>query len=180
MAWKFNGKVVGARSGFAPVVAFYGHGSAAFSLVEVALALGVVAFAIVSIMGLMAGSLSVARESGHESAVAAIVRSVADDLRGRPFAELPLDRTEIRYFHKDGSPCPQTNDVQAKESGAVYKVTVLGTADERFNTVLSGSTTVNLIRVALRIQGNGHWPPLSSESNRDPNEESFYFHVARR
>jgi len=57
----------------------------AFSLVEVTIAIGIAAFAIISMLGLLGSLLNTNREAGDETLLAAMVKTTATDLRSRPF-----------------------------------------------------------------------------------------------
>lgn len=92
----------------------------AFSLVEVVMALGIFAFAICSIMGLMTMSLAADRRSASDTCLAAMSREVFSSLRGLPFSSLPASTNF--YFDVEGSLLSGTD-------GAYYACeTVLGDA----------------------------------------------------
>jgi uncharacterized protein (TIGR02598 family) len=79
--------------------------SAAFSLVEVTLALGVVAVALTSMLALMPTGLSLFRDSMESSARADILRKVTSELQQMPFAELKNsipEQARDRYFSDQG------------------------------------------------------------------------------
>lgn len=56
----------------------------AFSLIEVTIALGIIAFAMIVIMGLLPAGMSTVRESSEESAATNILAAVAADIRNIP------------------------------------------------------------------------------------------------
>jgi uncharacterized protein (TIGR02598 family) len=147
----------------------------AFSLIEVTIALGVLSFVLVSIMGLLSGSFSIARDAANDSALTSIARNVVDDLRGRAFDELPgvgTTITELRYFIQDGSPCSEKSDGSAIAAGAVYKATIDGAPD----AALKGADgTVNLVKLRLRLQRNANWP---SDIDQDANKQDIYVEIA--
>lgn len=62
------------------------QGSSAFSLVEIALALGVAAFSLLAILGLLATGSQVNRTGIEQTAATNILTSVAADLRATPTA----------------------------------------------------------------------------------------------
>ena len=62
----------------------YAHGTEAFSLVEVAMALGVAAFCLIAIFGLLPVGLKIDRSAFEETAANGILSAVAADLRATP------------------------------------------------------------------------------------------------
>jgi uncharacterized protein (TIGR02598 family) len=114
----------------------------AFSLVEVVLALGVIAFALTAMLGLLVVAMDSDKSSGSDTALAAMSRQVFSDLRAMPYANLPAGADY--YFDADGSECPQ--------AGAVYgcHVTV---ADD------SGVASGNLKKVQMTFS----WPPSAAK-----------------
>ncbi len=59
-----------------------------FSLVEVVLALGVIAFAVIAIIGLLSMTLRAGREANEDTILPLMAGRVMDDLRSTPFADL--------------------------------------------------------------------------------------------
>jgi type II secretory pathway pseudopilin PulG len=64
----------------------------AFSLVEVALSLAIISFAIVAIMGLFPVAMQTARESNRETRAALIARRIVDELQSLPGTNTALVR----------------------------------------------------------------------------------------
>jgi len=60
---------------------FFPTGSPAFSLVEVTLALGIISFGLIAIMGLIPKGLGIVRESADEAAALNILSAVSSDLQ---------------------------------------------------------------------------------------------------
>lgn len=69
-----------------------GARSSGFSLIEVVLALGVIAFALVGIMGLFPVAMKSAQESQRETRAAQIARQIFDDLQSLPGTNTALVR----------------------------------------------------------------------------------------
>ncbi len=63
---------------------------AGFSLIEIALALGIVAFAMVAILGMFPMALDAAKDSRIQSRVAVMGQSIFSDLRSGPHAAAPI------------------------------------------------------------------------------------------
>ena len=79
----------------------------AFSLVEVVLAIGVLTFALTSMIGLLGVAMQSDKSSGSATALAAMSQQVYNTLRSIPFASLPANTNF--YFDSDGSECgPET------------------------------------------------------------------------
>jgi len=60
---------------------FFPTGSQAFSLVEVTLALGIISFGLIAIMGLVPKGLGIVKESADEAAALNILSAVSSDLQ---------------------------------------------------------------------------------------------------
>lgn len=63
-----------------------------FTLVEVALSLGLVGFALIAILGLIPVGQSVARASINETRAMQLAQQVFDTIRSQPFEQVSLDR----------------------------------------------------------------------------------------
>lgn len=110
--------IVPQGSNLPPVVAYPGHSvsvarqssgrSGGFSLVEVAMALGLFAFAIIPIIGMMGTGLSVSKDSIESSTLAQIFR------QAEAYAATNTNNTGTLYFSSYGE---QTN-----VSGAIYRM----------------------------------------------------------
>ena len=68
-----------------------------FSLIEVALALGVAAFALVAILGLIPIGLNSNKASIEQTEAAALAAGVVADLRATPVAIPPVDKISPRF-----------------------------------------------------------------------------------
>jgi len=115
----------------------YNSKKSAFSLVEVTLAIGLAAFGIVSMLGLMSSLLNTNREAGEETVIAAMVKKVSGELRPRPFDQ-PASGTDNSlkalstsgttfYFGSDGLLSPTTAE-------ALYVCRVSLRADAQLTT----------------------------------------------
>jgi uncharacterized protein (TIGR02598 family) len=92
--------------------------SCGFSLVEVVLALGVIAFAIIAIIGLLSMTLRSGREANEDTLLPLMAGRIVDALRATKFQELTNstnypDGTRI-YFDSQGLP-------SAEPSAQVYQ-----------------------------------------------------------
>lgn len=71
----------------------------AFSLVEVAIAMGIVAFAIVSLIGLMGVSLDAGRRANDDTQVAMLARKALGQFLTTPYSSLS---NQVIYFDQEG------------------------------------------------------------------------------
>jgi uncharacterized protein (TIGR02598 family) len=109
----------------------------AFSLVEVTLALGIVAFSLVTLLGVMPMGLATFHKAVETSVSSQIVQQVVSDVEQTDFSTLTASSTGVtqlglRYFDDQG------NELSSATSpGAIYQVNVV------INTspVLSGGST---------------------------------------
>lgn len=112
--------------------------SAGFSLIETALALGIVAFAFVALLGLLPAGMTVFRKSVDTTVSAQIVQHIVSDAEQSDFDAL-LDRAteksadfyvlKTRYFDDQGSevvPAGQTAPTAADLLRILYQVRVRG------------------------------------------------------
>jgi uncharacterized protein (TIGR02598 family) len=89
-------------------------GQRAFSLIEVVLAIGILAFAITAMMGLLTVAMQSDKASSSDTAIAAMSRQVFNSLKAMPYASLPTGTNY--YFDADGTECAP--------SGALYECAV--------------------------------------------------------
>lgn len=106
--------------------------SAAFSLVEVTLAIGVMGFAFVAIIGLVPVGLGNFRQTKNVSVASDIAVRIISELQDTPFTQLiagatttgqswsltKADGTAIRYFDDQGA------EVLTNDPGVVYQVNI--------------------------------------------------------
>lgn len=88
----------------------------AFSLVEVTMAIGIFAFAIVAVIGLLAVSMNSDKAAASDSVLALMTQDVTARLRGQPFATLAAlpgyadtDLNPDFYYSMEGSLTPVTH-----------------------------------------------------------------------
>lgn len=107
-----------------------------FSLVEVTLALGVVAFALVAVLGLFGSSLRAAKESHEDTKLADIAVTIANMLREDP-STVP-SQLEFDY---DGNPTTKVG------AGPAYFQATLATSSPTLNR--KGMSHVEYVRCTL-------------------------------
>jgi type II secretory pathway pseudopilin PulG len=82
---------------------------AAFSLIEIILALGIISFALVGILGLFPVAIDAAADSQHETQAALIARSIFDQLEATP--ESPVRTVILAKTMDGGTPGPVKVDL---------------------------------------------------------------------
>ena len=90
------------------------HSQAAFTLVEVVLALGICLVAVLPVVGLLPMALRSAQEATEMTQEAKIIQRVANDFLQTPFVQLTTlisDPTFARRFNYDGLEVAATGDV---------------------------------------------------------------------
>jgi len=86
--------------------------TAAFSLMEVVLALGIISFVLFSMLGLLSVGMNASRESSADTALTSMISQVLGKLRS--LHPLPTETVPAFFFDEDG--LPLTNS-----TGAIYK-----------------------------------------------------------
>jgi len=133
-----------------------------FSLVEVAIALGIVSFVLVALLGLLSTGMTAGKQSAEDVVVAVMAKTVFSDLRTNSYASLQ-NYSNSRYFQYAGG--------EVSTSNGAYFVCQVKTAAHASDP-LSGLTDAgNAVRVTL----NFSWPVGAATSN----EEVFETTLAR-
>lgn len=128
--------------------------SSAFSLVEVVLALGIAAFCLVAMLGLLPTGLKSAKNTTDQTAAASLLDNVALDLRSTPAGSnsTPLYAITLPAVGSLGT--PTTTNFFFNEDGG-YSSTIVGIST-RYGVLLTMSnSTSNSTTALIRI----YWPP---------------------
>ncbi|XHR28357.1 MAG: prepilin-type N-terminal cleavage/methylation domain-containing protein [Chthoniobacteraceae bacterium] len=150
----------------------------AFSLVEVTISLGIMAFVLAGITGLMSGSCTINRAAANDSALTQITRNVVESLRGQSLDDLmtwseSAEAQRTFYFAEDGSPL-DSSGASAPQS-TLYRCVVTADADpDTQSATATGSATsgtVNMVKLHLEIA----WPV----SAPTPSKKQVYVQLAR-
>lgn len=80
-----------------------------FSLVEVVVALGVIAFAIIAIIGLLSMALRIGREANEDTLLPLMAGRIANDLRSARFQDLTSNFPDGTQFFFDSQGLESTN-----------------------------------------------------------------------
>lgn len=119
----------------------------AFSLVEVTIALAVLSFAIISLLGLITVAIKSTHNSDVQGAQSAIVSTITGKLSSQNFTNTVISLPFINYFTLQG--------VETNASAAIYRCEVTDVSPP-------GSATNFMRQVQLTIR----WPPpLYSQTN---------------
>jgi len=128
-------------------------GRSGFSLVEVTIAIGIVSFALVTLLGVVPVGLIASQDAMRQTARSQIIKQISSDLGMMPFAKLGNYLASNQYYDYNGCRSVGTND-------KIFVVTMtnalpsypgssnLSGLDERFKRVLvtirraEGSTNV--------------------------------------
>ncbi len=145
-----------------------GTRTAAFSLVEVTLALGISAFALIAIFGLLPVGLQVSRAAGEQNSASSILAAIAADLRATPTSGTtsPLfgitipgnastTSSSTLFFSKEGEHSSQIT------GNSRYAATVT------FSTNSAGVNGASFSNVAVS------WPAAAAAANVEGSVESF-------
>jgi len=131
----------------------------AFSLVEVTLALGIAAFCLIAIFGLMPVGVQTNRNATSQTAATNIIAAVVADLRATPKNSTTSSQFNIAFG---------TNPPPMYFDGAGQFATTLG-ANSRYqlNMTWTGSTGLRYADVKVT------WPAAASAANASGSVEAF-------
>lgn len=123
-----------------------------FSLVEVVLAVGIMALGVVTILGLLPHGLEMSRKTANEMAEARIIEHIVGEMQSTDWQSLSTYGQQKRYFDDQGLELPNLNSAEAQFAlNYVVRVDVPA-LDVRLPT---NNTTVaadqNLRRVTIRM-----------------------------
>ncbi len=110
-----------------------------FSLVEVVIAIGIMAFAITAMIGLLSVAMQSDKSSGVDTAIAAMSQQVLGSLRAMPYVSLPASTNY--YFDVEGSGC--------ELSRAIYECVVALDGDPDL-----GTNKLKRVQMSFRWPGN--------------------------
>lgn len=145
----------------------------AFSLIEVTIALGIVAFAMVPLMALLPMGAQTQKQSIEESIVAQIQQKIVGDLQRAEFSKLlesAASGPEIYYFDEQGTEVESdTTGVGAGNRLYDVEVTLIHPVE------LAGESNYYMIQADIRIAANPAGDAFNpfSEANRDDTLRRF-------
>jgi uncharacterized protein (TIGR02598 family) len=150
-------------------------GTAAFSLVEVVIAVGVAAFALVALLGLLPAGLKTFKGTMNMATGSQIAQRIFNDMQVADWSDLgPTNR----FFDEQGNEMANSNALNC-----IYWVRVSTTnALTRMNsTQIQGNTSTNLLTVTVMIANNpgGSMSAQSVFSSTNPNAVTFTSLIGR-
>lgn len=123
-----------------------------FTLIEVTIAIGVLAFAVVPVIGLMSVAFDTNRGAAISMAQTLIRQTALAELRSIPIDDIAIGTNSDRFFDVQG----RLGELSDPAFTPHYRLIVETTSDARFETDKGGTTRVNLLQAELRI---GHPAP---------------------
>lgn len=142
-------------------------GRSGFSLVEVTLALGMVAFSLLSLVSLVPMGLTTFHKAVNTSVSSQIVQHVVTDFQQTDFSALS-QQNPLLYFDDQANELPATGGAP---SGTIYFVNVV------VNTptfVPGGTSSSNLASVIIEIVTNPGNRTLTYDANHSVQEDSTH------
>lgn len=118
----------------------------AFSLIEVAMALGIVAFAFTALLGMLPVGLGLFRSATDTSVASRIVQKVSGDLQQADFDTLTSVNGEILYFDEQG-----TSVLASGQAIYWVRVSIFSAPQLPGGTPAGGD---NLARVVIQVAHN--------------------------
>jgi len=131
--------------------------SVAFSLIEVVMALGIVAFSLTALIGLLPIGLSLFKQAMDTSVLSRIVQQVSGDLQQADFDAISQSTPEVLYFDEQGMETTSAN-------AAIYWVKVSIFSD----AALPGSaqsSSPDLLRIVVQLAHNPGSKPLQTATD---------------
>lgn len=130
-------------------------GSCGFSLVEVTLALGIVTFALVSIMGLFSVGLGLFRQAIDTSIQGQITQKVLGSVHQTDFSRL---NTAKSYFDDQGKEVTSASDISNKKYLYEAAITVQNPTQLPSSLPNTSSTNLATVRVIITTLSNPAYP----------------------
>lgn len=152
-----------------------------FSLVEIAIALGIVAFALAGIVGLLSATLKTARSSMDDLLISEMTSDIINTLRKQEFTNISANAADIFY---DGSG-KRINGVNtttgvisnmatelAISQGAIYSCAPSVVSDATLEATTNSVVVPNLLKITLAFK----WPAGATNS---ANSKTLHAEIAR-
>jgi len=136
----------------------------AFSLIEIVIALGIVSFCVIPLLGLMTSGLQASKNSQQDTVLALAAKYILSDLRGQTFSSLNVGATTNYLFDYQGDPLSSNSP---PSQHAYYTAAVTITANP-LAAVTSWNTNAspNLLGVKITFD----WP---GQTNGNPHATVF-------
>jgi type II secretory pathway pseudopilin PulG len=139
--------------------------SSAFSLVEVTLALGVAAFCLLAVFGLLPIGLNSDRNSTQQTAAASLARAIAADLRVTPKTLPATDQVSPRYGITVPATGAPSHTIFLKEDGTAgaQDASADPTQSPRFRATLYFNASGASLREATGVRILLTWPAMADK-----------------
>ena len=155
-----------------PYLAGDARGEGGFSLIEVTIAMGVMAFAAIAILGIIPNGLAAASRSSQTTIAARLASEVQSEIQQVGLASFATDATNMTYFDGDGKFLPNN-------TGAVYYV-YRSVEDCLLPGASSGSFKKVIVQVVKKPAGQTFPVDATTGLRTIPSgmdERTFQFHV---
>jgi type II secretory pathway pseudopilin PulG len=151
-----------------------GHVTSAFSLVEVTLALGIAAFCLIAVFGLMPVGIQTNRNAKSQTRATNLMAAVMADLRATPTTKttslqfcIPLSGTTTVYFDSEGR-CSRFADGATSPCGVGWNPAL----DTRYQvniTTFPAPVNLKLTYADVKVT----WPAAATTANASGSVEMF-------
>jgi len=140
---------------------------AAFTLVEVALALGIIAMAFVPVLGLLPVGLDVSRKAIDATVAAQIVQQLTNEARQTDFSTLSALSGATAYFDDQGSELPAGASV-ANDAiyAAGFSISTATSLPANVTTQRLATVTISILNTKASRTDQQTDPTLSRDSRR--------------
>jgi len=129
----------------------HAHGAArGFSLIEIAIALGILAFALIPVLGLMPIGLTTLRDTVDTTVSARIAQTVVNQAQQADYNSLPVTGGTTYYFDEQGDLIP--NSTGALSTGALYKASLQIGEPTAIPSGNLGITSMDLATLTITVQ----------------------------
>jgi Verrucomicrobium spinosum paralogous family TIGR02598 len=145
--------------------------SSAFSLVEVTLAIGIAAFCLIAVFGLMPVGVQTNRNATSQTSATNVIAAVVADLRATPTGNptssqfcIPFNRDTTLYFDSAGQ-CSSDPTGSTSPCGVVWSPPL----QTRYQLSIAWSNSSTLRYADLRVT----WPAAAAPANANGSLEMF-------
>jgi uncharacterized protein (TIGR02598 family) len=151
--------------------------SAGFSLVEIVIAVGVAAFALMALLGLLPSGLKTFKSSVDASVGSQIAQRIFNDLQIADWASVTNNTNPVRFFDEQGTELADSNAINC-----IYWARVnVSSNSSGVSTTYLNNTTANLVTVNVMVANNpgGALPTNVIFSQTNQNTMTFTAFIGR-
>ena len=147
--------------------------TSAFSLIEVTIALGVAAFCLIAVIGLIPVGVKTNRDAASQTAATNIMAKVVSDLRATPKCTTPSRQYQINLGNACSQPQVTPNPATLYFDGTGQFSTSLGSSSRYQLTVTwnitTGGCSISLPCADVKVW----WPAAATAANASGSTEMF-------